>query len=685
VDSLPINLPTITRSNVTRESLLRELGDKPQQVVFDVDRAAIDQDSRTVDLAWASELPYERWWGREILDCQKQAVRMGRITNRAALLLNHDPEKQIGVVERATLDNDKKGRARVRFSRSPLGEEIFADVVDGIRQKVSVGYRIHDLVLEKKEDELSTYRVTDWEPHEISIVSVAADDTVGVGRGLSGQPQGAKAMTQDVKEPSRADSSPDSATALATRVATDNASARADERKKHADLIRELNGIGAMWPEYDGAALAMKAAEDPNMTADAFRQVMLDVVAKNKAAPKTVTGRVEKSGDRHVYGSGPREMLQRTQVYNNVGRLFGMDDQEVAYRAGMWCRAVLGADAGAAQWCRDHGVVLRQGGFNGAQFDGAEVDVRAVGSSTFSSGGWLIPAEMSAAMIVNREQYGVARRICRMWPMSTATLQIPRWRSGTQAYFSGEGTLGTDSDPAGDQLTLSLKDCMATTRIGKSTAMDAAISLADFVTSEQSRARAVKEDSILIIGDGTSTYGGMDGVKTLLDAAANSIGRVQAVAGHDTFPEVDASDIATLMGALPVYARAGARFVCSGVFEANVFGRIKLVAGGNSIQTLQGAVLEQDYGGFPITVAHDMPSGAGTTYNGLSILLFGNFGLGVAFGHSTEMIMTVDPYTRARYNQTEITSVERIDIVAHGVERSTTGSAGPLVALHGRT
>jgi len=80
-----------------------------------------------------------------------------------------------------------------------------------------------------------------------------------------------------------------------------------------------------------------------------------------------------------------------------------------------------------------------------------------------------------------------------------------------------------------------------------------------------------------------------------------------------------------------------------------------------------------------------MPSGAGTTYNGVSILLFGNFTLGVAFGHSEQMMLTVDPFTRAKWNQTEITSVERVDIVAHGVERSTTGSAGPLVALHGRT
>ena len=679
------------KSPLTREQLIEQLSRPESRLYCDVtgiERASLNEAERTVDLAWCSELPYERWWGVEVLDCKAKSIRMDRLRNSAALLLNHDYEKQIGVVEQVSLDKDKKGRARVRFSKSSLGEEIFADVVDGIRTKVSVGYRIHDLVLEGKEEEVSTYRVTDWEPYEISIVSVPADDTVGVGRGLSGQPQGAKAMTQEVKEPGRADPSPDSATALAARVANDNTNAAASARASYAELVREINAIGAQWAEYDGPAMAQKACEDPNMTIDAFRQVMLNVVAKHKASPPTVTGRkVERDeGGRPAYGGGIREVMARTRVYKGVGELFGMEDNEVAFRAGQFLKVAMFGNTDAARWCRDAGVQLRTGGFNGAQFEGSDVDVRALGSSTFSSGGWLIPQEMAAAMIVNRELYGVARRICRIWPMSTATLSIPRWRSGTTAYFVGEGSVGTDGDPSGDQITLSLKDLMCTTKIGKSTAMDAAISLADFVTSEQSRARAVKEDSILISGDGTSTYGGMTGVKVLLDDSAYSANKIAAASTHDTFPEIDASDVAKLMGQLPVYARAGARFLCSGVFEANVFGRLKLSAGGNNVQTLQGRVLESDYGGFPITIAHNMPADAAATINGTTLLVFGNFELGAAFGTAQEQMMTVDPFTRATYNQLVITTVERVDINNHGIERSTTaGQQGPIVGLHGTT
>ena len=87
-----------------------------------------------------------------------------------------------------------------------------------------------------------------------------------------------------------------------------------------------------------------------------------------------------------------------------------------------------------------------------------------------------------------------------------------------------------------------------------------------------------------------------------LSKVSKAAGKIAAASRHAPFGEIDASDVAKLLGQLPVYARAGARFLCSGVFEANVFGRLKLAAGGNSVQTLSGAVLEQ----FPIASVKDL-------------------------------------------------------------------------------
>ncbi|WP_205855299.1 HK97 family phage prohead protease, partial [Pseudomonas viridiflava] len=87
-------------------------------------------------------------------------------------------------VERAWLDDDRKLRALVRFSKGQGASEVWEDVVDGIRRNISVGYDPQDAQLERTEGDLKYYRITRWEPCEVSIVSIPADPTVGVGRSL---------------------------------------------------------------------------------------------------------------------------------------------------------------------------------------------------------------------------------------------------------------------------------------------------------------------------------------------------------------------------------------------------------------------------------------------------------------------------------------------------------------------
>jgi HK97 family phage major capsid protein len=682
VDSLPNR-----KSPQTREALLTELRGVAQHTVIDLDRAAVDVEARTAEIAWASELPYERWWGIEILDMGSKSVRMGRLRNKAALLLGHDPEKQIGVIESARLDKDRKGRAVVRFSKGALGEEILQDVSDGIRGKVSVGYRIHDLVLESKSEDISTYRVTDWEPFELSIVSVPADDAVGVGRSDERSARKGKIMSQ--AEEGRTAQGLDPTAAVAAQFNEGEASVRIQTGIDIAERNKSLLALGDQWKDFGGQELARAAIGDPKMTVDAFRKILLDKISdqSSRIAP-TDTGRLEldrpEGPQRGVgYGMMAREMLSATSLkaFKGIGEVLNMKDHEVAYRAGMWAQAVIHQNPRAMRWCKDHSVQLLQGSREAFGFD-----ERNMVEGVFTSAGWLVPVEMEAAIIANREEYGVARRVCNVIPMTSASTNIPRITTDATAYFVGEGASVTTSDPAGDQVTLTLKDLMAHTNIGKSTAQDTVVSLAEMVAREQARSFAVKEDSCLISGDGTSTYGGMQGIKTLLDTAAYSAGKYAAASGHDTFAEINVADITGLIGLLPVYARAGSRYIVSGVFDAMVFGALKLNAGGNTVQTVQGRIVEGDYGGFPITVAHHMPAGGGTTYNAVTIALLGNFNLGVAFGSGSGMMLTVDPYTLAHQNLTRVITSERIDINAHGVAKSTTaGQQGPIVGLHGTT
>jgi HK97 family phage major capsid protein len=164
--------------------MAKKLKTGPQYRYFALDRAAIDAEARTATLAFSSEQPYERYFGVEVLDHAPQSIRLDRINNGGPLLVDHDPTDHIGVVEEVQIGADRVGRAVVRFGRSERAQEVFQDVQDGIRRHISVGYVIHQMKQEKSGD-ADIVRATDWEPLEVSIVSVPADPTVGIGRAAS--------------------------------------------------------------------------------------------------------------------------------------------------------------------------------------------------------------------------------------------------------------------------------------------------------------------------------------------------------------------------------------------------------------------------------------------------------------------------------------------------------------------
>lgn len=150
----------------------------------------VDTDSRTVELSFSSETPYGRWFGDEILCHDEECINLERFNNGlGTVLFNHDRDAVVGHIEKVWLE-DNRGKALVRFDTDEQSETIFQKVQSGTLQGVSVGYEINRYEVLEDEDTKSTngrfngpaYVVTDWEPLEISIVSVPADPTVGVGR-----------------------------------------------------------------------------------------------------------------------------------------------------------------------------------------------------------------------------------------------------------------------------------------------------------------------------------------------------------------------------------------------------------------------------------------------------------------------------------------------------------------------
>lgn len=151
----------------------------------------VDTDSRTVELSFSSETPYGRWFGDEILCHDEECINLERFNNGlGTLLFNHDRDAVVGHIEKVWIE-DNRGKALVRFDEDEQSETIFQKVQSGTLQGVSVGYSIKRYEVLDEKDSVSsngrfkgpdTFVVTDWEPLEISIVSVPADATVGVGR-----------------------------------------------------------------------------------------------------------------------------------------------------------------------------------------------------------------------------------------------------------------------------------------------------------------------------------------------------------------------------------------------------------------------------------------------------------------------------------------------------------------------
>lgn len=143
---------------------------------------------RKFTLSFSSEEPYERWFGLEILDHAPGAVDLQRINEIGCLLFNHNRDAVIGKINRAWLEGNR-GMAEVEFDTDDQSEIIFQKVKSGTLKGVSVGYRIDSLEEVQAGKTSADGRFTGpceiarkWWPFEISIVSVPADATVGVGR-----------------------------------------------------------------------------------------------------------------------------------------------------------------------------------------------------------------------------------------------------------------------------------------------------------------------------------------------------------------------------------------------------------------------------------------------------------------------------------------------------------------------
>lgn len=177
---------------------------------FNAEIKALEGDSKnTFELSFASEEPYERWFGVEILCCEESAVDLERLNTIGVVLFNHDRDRVIGKIIRARVEGNRC-HATIEFDEDEASQIIADKVRSGTLKAVSVGYMINakEEVQANKTSSNGRFTgpclvATKWTPFEISIVSVPADSTVGVGRKLEDEDE-----TEDDAEDETEDENP---------------------------------------------------------------------------------------------------------------------------------------------------------------------------------------------------------------------------------------------------------------------------------------------------------------------------------------------------------------------------------------------------------------------------------------------------------------------------------------------
>jgi len=418
----------------------------------------VDDKTRTVDIAVSSELPVERGFGKEILIHEAGAIDLAFLASgRAPLLLDHDMERQIGVIESVELSDDRKLRAKVRFGRSALAQEVFQDVVDGIRGNISVGYRVNKMERANKDE----YHVRSWSPLEVSVVSIPADPTVGVGRSAAA-PEPKLTVEPSIKKEVK----------MTDEVNLD--AVRADAAKEAARNASEILALGARHNKSD---LAHEAIREGKSIAE-FRGIVLEAIGNAKPLENDEIGLSKKevrsfSFQRAIaslMSPGDRKLRELAafefEASEAAGKRYGVTPQGVMVPTDVLRRDINTSD--------DNEIVATN------LLAGSFIDVLRNASSVMQAG-------------------------ARMMPGLVGNVAIPKKATAsTAAWISTEGGASSESEPTFAQVTLAPKTVGAYTDMTRQAILQSTPAIEALIRDDLTQALALAIDKAGLEGSGAS-------------------------------------------------------------------------------------------------------------------------------------------------------------------------------------
>lgn len=665
-----------------------------------------EEGRKLYQVAVSSENEIERWFGIEILGHGKGEIDFERFKRGASVLVNHGGD-QVGVVASKDygVDDDKVLRAWVRFSRSTRGQEVEGDVADEIRQNISVGYFILDWDVTQRnvgKDAkgnplyVDVYRITRWQPAEVSLVNIPADINAGVGRSADGPEPAAIAgrtakedpvnMKKVLDERGEVIEVPetDSRTALSEEVvrslaarrapapaaapaATATAVVDAPARNKEVAEIARMCAINAI--EHDQMARWIEEGH----TADRVGRMILDSRAtKPNAQPAAETiGNDLTSKERRRYSYARAIRIAAGVVAQERGRP-ASDDAELSD----FLRGVKfdGLEAEVHKKLekdrRDFGLPY-QGGLlvpmdlrsdeeRWQEYERRRVEARSLDSKTITKGTETVferPGEMIEML---RNEAVVGRLGARFLGGLSGPLAFVKQTGGLTAYWVGENPASdvSASDIAFGLVHMVAKTIQATTGYTRQLLVQTSIDIENMIREEFAEAHGIKLDKTAFYGLGTA--GEPLGIYLAPDV------NVRAVGGNPDYADVVDT---TVLVAEDNALRGNLGWVTTPGLAGKMKQTPEHATGTMANWLWQGTILEGTLGGYRAIASNQISkvmTGSAETGGAEHGCIFGNW-RELIIGLFQSMELIVDPYAQKKKGIIEVTSFQMADqILRHG-------------------
>jgi len=437
----------------------------------------------------SSEAPVERYFGTEVLSHVKGAIRTERIDSGAApLLFNHDWADPVGMLDGAHLEDGRLVVDAHLFDTARARE--VAQMVKGGLRNVSIGYQLHVVEEQKKEQR---FLATDWEPLEVSIVTVPADPSVGIGREAEHK-YSVRILRAESPAAPAAQPGVHSMDQSTTAAAGSSADATVQNNGTETERLR-IKGITALCRQHKVDEQTRDQWIDSGKTVDEAAQGVLDIIA----------ARAERNPETVAKLDLTSKEVQRYSLLRAVNAALDKN----------WQKAGFEAETSRAIAQRLNKVPDANTFYVPFEVQQREVPIqrrdlpphlqRDMTVATASAGGYLVDTQNLGFIELLRNRSVAFRMGVRRLSGLNGNVTVPKQSGSGTAYWLGtEATAITESNQTFTQVSLSPHTVGAYTEVSRLLTLQSSPDAEGIITSDLSKIVSIAADLAVLNGSGAA-------------------------------------------------------------------------------------------------------------------------------------------------------------------------------------